>query len=85
MLRLRQEISQIDAKKKFEKIEFGSLANTSQGNYFLSIGLGKLEASNGQTYFAISFGSPIGRELLNKKQGEQFTFQGRSFEILSVE
>lgn len=66
-----------------EMVGIGSLVVTQEGKYYLSIPLGKLKLA-GQTYFAISLASPIGKALLNKKAGDEIVFQGRKISILQV-
>lgn len=64
-------------------VGLGSLVITQEGQYYLSIPLGKLKLA-GQTYFAISLASPIGKALLNKKAGDEIVFQKRKISILRL-
>ncbi len=80
MLLLESELKAIDANKKNEQVETGSLVFTNGGNYFISIGLGKIELEE-NTYYAISLGSPIGEILKWKKVEEKFVFQGKEMVI----
>ena len=66
-----------------QKVKMGSLVLTSGLNYFISVGLGKLEYE-GDYYYAISGQSPIGQLLLGKSAGEQVSFNGKSFTIDQV-
>jgi len=61
----------------------GSLVNTNQGSFFLSISAGQLHLEN-ETIFAISAVSPIGKLLLGKKKGDNFNFNGKKYEIEEV-
>ncbi len=79
-LKLKSELLQINIQKRCEKVEFGSLVFTSEGIYFISIGIGKLIVNN-DPYFAISLASPIGKLLHNKVVGDKIQFQKREFEI----
>jgi transcription elongation GreA/GreB family factor len=58
----------------------GSLVQTSRGNYFLSVGLGKISVE-GQDFWAISPTSPIGELMYKKTVGHQFSFNGTKFAI----
>jgi len=82
-IKLRKELLMMDLEKKFDKVEFGSLVFTKQGNYFISFGLGKITVSK-QDYYAISLGSPIGKALYQKSAGDIVVFQGREILVLEV-
>ena len=62
-------------------IALGSYVSTTLMNYFLSISIRKIAGSNA---FAISVQSPIGKQLLGKKLGETFTFNGKEHKITGV-
>jgi transcription elongation GreA/GreB family factor len=80
---LKNELLQIDIHKKCDKAEFGSFVQTSEGEYFISIGLGKTEIENKPVY-CISLASPIGKMLQNKKVGDLFNFQGKAITIINI-
>ena len=82
-IKLRKELLMMDLEKKFDKVEFGSLVFTKQGNYLISFGLGKITVSK-QDYYAISLGSPIGKALYQKSAGDIVVFQGREILVLEV-
>ena len=71
-----EELSQIDLLKNNDRVVYGSVVYTSNGNYFISIAFGKIEIE-GDVFYSISFASPIGKELHNKRVGEKFSFQGK--------
>ncbi len=83
-LALRQQLMQIDISKTNEKITVGSLVSTNQGNYFLTVGLGKI-VLNDTTYFAISLASPIGQLLFGKAKNDVAKFRGKPIEIKDIE
>lgn len=82
-LALKQELNQIIIRNKFKKVEYGSLVITDQGNYFISIGIGKLEISK-EVYYAISLASPIGKLLQNKTTGDKVQFQEKEINIKEI-
>jgi transcription elongation GreA/GreB family factor len=82
--RIKRELSNIDVNKISTKVEFGSLVYTTQGNYFLSLALGKVIIEN-TAYYAISLAAPIGQLLQDKKEGDSFEFQGNKISILTIE
>ncbi|MFK7900187.1 MAG: 3-oxoacyl-ACP synthase [Cyclobacteriaceae bacterium] len=80
---LQKELDQLDIEKAYQKVEEGSLVSTNHGDYFISIGVGVVELQR-NTYFAISFASPVGKLLKGKKAGDQFSFQTREYTINSI-
>lgn len=80
LIKLKNEINQLDLNQDFNLVKSGSLVTTNEGQYFISIGIGKIEVNN-QDYFAISLASPIGLLLKNKKPGDKLQFQEREIEI----
>jgi transcription elongation GreA/GreB family factor len=60
-------------------ISEGSLVETDQETYFISIGYGKLDS-----IYAISIESPLGLELKGKKVGDCIEMRGRHITIKSI-
>ncbi len=75
---LRQQLSVLSLETS-DLIREGSLVLTSQGKYFIAVGLGKVELS--EIIYVISNASPIGRLLMGKSAGESIVFNGRTIEI----
>ncbi len=82
-LKLKRELSQINIQKENKKVAFGSLVLSNQGNYFISIGMGKVEINN-KVFFAISLASPIGKLLQNKTTGEKIKFNDKEITITDI-
>lgn len=80
---LKKELQKIDPHKKYSKVEFGSLVQTSERTYFVAAAIGKVscEAKN---YFCISLASPIGKMLNTKCINDTITFQGKTETILNI-
>jgi transcription elongation GreA/GreB family factor len=57
----------------------GSLVETDQETYYISIGYGKTD-----TIYAISIESPLGAELKGKKVGESVEMRGKIITIKSI-
>ena len=76
-------LAKIDVFKQHKIAHLGSIIETNHGNYFLSISAGKLTIYD-KNYFAVSTFSPIGKRLLGKKTGEQFTFNGSTTKIIFI-
>ena len=51
--------------------------------YLISIGLGSI-TSNNQIIYLISFSSPIGKILLDKKKGDSFFFNNNTEKIIDI-
>ena len=79
----KNQLNLLNPAETQELVAIGSLVITQEGKYYLSIPLGKLKLA-GQTYFAISLASPIGKALLNKKAGDEIVFQQRKISILRI-
>jgi hypothetical protein len=82
-LNLRQELERINVDRTFKQVENGCLLQTNLGNYFIAIGLGRVELQQ-QTYFVISLDSPIGLKLKDKKVGDEISFQERMIKIEEI-
>jgi transcription elongation GreA/GreB family factor len=78
----KETLSKID-HTDHNQIEFGSLILTSNGIFFISIGLGKIEVDN-VTLFCISSSSPVGQLFSGRKLGDTIQFNGNSFTIEKV-
>lgn len=83
-IRLKSDLEQLDLRKNYDNAEAGSLVQTNEGIFYISVGLGKLDIS-GNTYFVISPTSPIGSCMLGKSAGDKISFQEREIEILGIE
>lgn len=81
--RQQQELGQIDAQKTYQTVQPGSVAMTSQGNYFIAISAGKIRVED-VDYFAVSPASPIAAALKNRKTGETVTFNKMVYLIRDV-
>lgn len=82
-LNLKNELEKINLHKINDKIEFGSLVITSSGNYFISIGIGKIKIDN-KIYYSISQASPIGKAMQNKRANDKFIFQGKEITVIEI-
>jgi len=67
-----------------DKIELGSIIETNENNYFISVGILDSIDINGKKYLLISPESPIGQIFLGKKSGDEFEFRGRKIKIKNV-
>jgi len=79
-----KELRTIDFNKKNEQVELGSLVFTNHENYFISVGLGKIEV-NGEIFYSISLASPVGTALKWKKVGDKLVFNNRELVIEGIQ
>jgi transcription elongation GreA/GreB family factor len=81
--KLKKVLPYLKDHKSKETVDLGSLVITSNGNYYLSISLGKTELNN-NTYFLISAVTPIGKLLTGKKVGDSIQFNGKPIIIEGI-
>jgi transcription elongation GreA/GreB family factor len=82
-LQVKNTLTGINPNRITERVEAGSLVATTQGNYYLSIGMGAVNLKN-QSYFCISVQSPIGRQLIGKSTGDEISINGMPIKITGV-
>lgn len=82
-LRVRHQLRKIEWRKESRIVELGSLVTTSNGNYYISIGLGKITLDN-HHYYCVSAISPIGQKIMNKAAGDEIEFNGSRITIEEV-
>jgi transcription elongation GreA/GreB family factor len=66
-----------------EKIKPGNVVLTDQGNFYLSIAAGKINAGN-ENYFAISPASPLGNLFLKAEKGKEISLQGKTYKVIDT-
>ena len=74
----------ISKVKKFKRGELGALLETTNGIYFLAIGIG-IEKIENKDIMILSPISPIGSLLLNKVKGDKIIFRGNEIRIINIE
>jgi transcription elongation GreA/GreB family factor len=77
------QLNRVDISNSSKTIRLGSIIETNQANFFISISVGKLEVER-KFYLGVAPNSPIGFYLLGKTEGEQFSFNGRVYKIEKV-
>ena len=81
--KVMRQLDMVDIENSSEVIRLGSIIETNQAAFFMSISVGKLEI-NEVIYLGVAPNSPIGQNLLGKKKGEQFNFNAKVYKILNV-
>ncbi len=79
----KNELDMIDIRDRHDTIQFGSIAITSNGNYFFAVGIGKV-LIEGNEWFCVSMVSPIGKVLQSQGAGDEISFNGKKISIQEV-
>jgi transcription elongation GreA/GreB family factor len=83
VLQMKDVFQKIDFNKESETIIPGSLIKTDNGNFLLSIALGKIIFNN-EAYILLSPQSPLGERLLGKHKGELILMNGKTFKVMKL-
>ncbi|WP_037349042.1 hypothetical protein [Sediminibacter sp. Hel_I_10] len=73
----------INPKIQNDYVVLGSLVMTKTIHFFIGVSLGKI-ALNDQEFFVISKNAPVGQLMLNKKVGEQISFNDARYDIIDI-
>ncbi|WKK76601.2 hypothetical protein QYS49_04670 [Marivirga salinae] len=79
-----ETLSKINPSMKHEKIGLGSIVKTSAANYFISISYGKVSDGK-EDVFMISAITPLAQQMINKIEGDEVIWNGKSILIKEVE
>ena len=82
-LKQKRALAEIDTGSQHQSVGFGSLVDTSIGQYFISIGFGRVLVDV-QEVMCISIASPIGQVIHKKKAGEKISFNGSEIFIKQI-
>ena len=63
----------LELANKPSAIKLGSLVSTNKGMFFIAVPLGVVKAED-KNVFVISLGSPVGKAMIGKTVGQQFSF-----------
>jgi hypothetical protein len=83
MLGQKRVISILQKHEASKIIGLGSLVATSQGLYYIGIGIGKVELL-GEAYFVISPSAPVGKLFIGKTINDSVSFNGKTIQIIDV-
>lgn len=81
---MKETLGSIDQEYHSPSVDFGSLVETDQSYYYVSVPLGAIEMDDGSTVMAISTEAPIYNELRGKREGDTFTYNDRHFKIVNL-
>ena len=81
--KIKMALAKVGLKNKSRTVGLGSWVKTSKAEYFLSISAGEYK-DNSSSVFCISTGTPIGRLLIGKSEGNTIIFNREEIKILEV-
>lgn len=81
--KLQQILSKVDILYSSEVVRLGSVVETSEGNFFLSISIGEINMDK-KSYYAIATNTPMGKLLIGKNVGDICSFNNKNFKIERV-
>ncbi len=80
---LKQALAQITIDREHKEIQFGSLIKASNGIFFFSVGIGKLQVEK-ESVFCLTMTSPLGNLLKGKSKGDSIQFNGKTISIEEI-
>ena len=83
MVGQKRVISILQNHKHSTEISLGSLIETSNGTYYIGIGIGIVELKK-EKFFVISPTAPVGKLFIGKTIGDEVKFNGKTITILNV-
>lgn len=81
-LKLKKTLSLLNPDRRTEAAEMGSLVQTGQGLFFISVSVGKLREL--EDVICLSPVSPLGKAFLGKQKGDTVSFNGQDYTMLAV-
>lgn len=81
---MKETLANLDRSHRSETVRPGSVVETKNNYYFISVPLGEIDMDSGRRIYAISTDAPIYEHLKGKKAGHEFTFKGNKVEIVKV-
>ncbi len=79
----KERLIKIEPCISMDMVVNGSAVITSNGNFYIAIAAGKLE-TEGVSYNAVSPSSPIAKRLMGLKEGDETTFNDKTYQIRYV-
>lgn len=77
-------LKSIDETQSMNTAELGAIVKTDVTTFYLSAPLGQVSVED-DTCFCISMGSPIARQMMGKRIGDNFQMAGKTQTILKIE
>ncbi len=81
---MKETLANLDIEHRSEVVRAGSVVETENGYYFVSVPLGEVDMESGSKVYAISTDAPIYKEMEGKKAGDSFNFRDGKVDIVKV-
>ncbi len=83
LLRQRKILESIDATRRSQVVEFGSIVYTKAGNFFIAISAREVSIDS-ESFVPVSLQSPLAMALAKHKAGDVVEFNYKIYDISSV-
>lgn len=80
----KEQLKRIDVSQEHKVVTNGSLVETENNFFFITVALGKLNIDDNKNYYSISTDAPIYAYLKGKKAGDSFEFNNLTYKIVNV-
>lgn len=81
---MKETLANLDHTHRSDIVRPGSVVETEDHYYFISVPLGEVDMESGSQIFAISPEAPIYKGMEGKKVGDKFSFKDKENEILEI-
>lgn len=81
---MKEVLANLDHSHRSVTVRPGSIVETKNNFYFISVPLGQIDMDSGRVVYAISTDAPIYQHLQGKKAGDKFTFNDSEVEVVNV-
>ena len=81
---LKTQLKRIDISEEHTHVTNGSLVETENNFFFISVALGKIDVGDKKNYYSISTDAPIYPHLKGKEAGDSFSFNDINYKIVKV-
>lgn len=81
---MKETLSHLDHTRRSETIRPGSVVETEDNYYYISVPLGEVHMDSGSKVYAISTEAPIYKSLEGLKEGDTFNFKDKEHRIVGI-
>ena len=81
---MKETLANIDHNHRSEVVRPGSVIETEDSYFYISVPLGEIQMDSGSKVFAISTEAPIYKNLEGLKEGDSFVYNGKESRIVGL-